>query len=635
MIPTITTSLLILILSIAFILISNKVPYNIEIIFKASSFGIYSILHLKVIQKYSNSLALSIITLFASYIILANFSFAFLLVLLFILVFSFLLRKEILDFIFKQKLKNYFILIIISLLLSISIFEQLSENITDPFIEMKLKQFILNPDTLFHASVAEMIKNYGKASTGLHGLPTIHYHILSHFLYAKTASILEQKSVIVYGFCNYLVFAPIFVYVFLNLINKFTKLSKLNKYSILIISVFISFSFSRNFGHGYANLSSESYLIGLTLFGVVIDYLYFDLNKKNIYLKIFISSIILLLTPIAKISLGLISIFLVNIYILANKKISFTNKSIHLIFNSIAWYIGHNFARTINIPGLELKFEWMFYRNVLYPDYTFFQFIFSHFNFAWFAISILITKIFLSKHKKILYYIEFISLLFLLTIGFAGLNIVIDSSGYYFSNPSYFFAGFIILKNLNYLPKITLESKYNLFQIIVLFTIIFCLILTSNYYLSTIPFSIHKIRKIRSEVYLNSNYKNIYIDYLKQIYEEDKNYMVYIPKSETEFWDNIDDKISPWNSLEYQCIKMPFHIPLLSGKPAIFGLPHNRADRSCLIFFRGYETYSKEEFEVSSIKLIDKENICKMVKIKKFKGYFQITKNGYEKIDCN
>ena len=70
----------------------------------------------------------------------------------------------------------------------------------------------VHKDTLYHASTAAMIKNYGVVSTGLHGLSETPYHIYSHVLFA-CISLLSGNSVLdVYGVANWILFAPILIF---------------------------------------------------------------------------------------------------------------------------------------------------------------------------------------------------------------------------------------------------------------------------------------------------------------------------------------------------------------------------------------------------------------------------------------
>ncbi len=70
----------------------------------------------------------------------------------------------------------------------------------------------VHQDTLFHAAIAAMIKNYGVASTGLHGLVETPYHTLSHTLMAAFSRISGIGVIEVYGVVNWVLFAPILIF---------------------------------------------------------------------------------------------------------------------------------------------------------------------------------------------------------------------------------------------------------------------------------------------------------------------------------------------------------------------------------------------------------------------------------------
>ncbi|HEX4240752.1 MAG TPA: hypothetical protein VHZ53_05025 [Steroidobacteraceae bacterium] len=67
-------------------------------------------------------------------------------------------------------------------------------------------------DTLYHASMAAMIKNYGVTSTGLNGLVETPYHALSHALFAVISLVSRAPVVEVYGIATWMLFAPLLLY---------------------------------------------------------------------------------------------------------------------------------------------------------------------------------------------------------------------------------------------------------------------------------------------------------------------------------------------------------------------------------------------------------------------------------------
>lgn len=67
-------------------------------------------------------------------------------------------------------------------------------------------------DTLFHASIAAMIKNYGVVSTGLHGLIETPYHAFSHSLMASISFLSDISVIETYGIASWVLFAPLLIF---------------------------------------------------------------------------------------------------------------------------------------------------------------------------------------------------------------------------------------------------------------------------------------------------------------------------------------------------------------------------------------------------------------------------------------
>lgn len=67
-------------------------------------------------------------------------------------------------------------------------------------------------DTLFHASIANMIRTYHVASTGLEGTPYLPYHTGSHFVMAITGELIGATSIDTYNLAYPIIWAPLLVY---------------------------------------------------------------------------------------------------------------------------------------------------------------------------------------------------------------------------------------------------------------------------------------------------------------------------------------------------------------------------------------------------------------------------------------
>ena len=76
----------------------------------------------------------------------------------------------------------------------------------------RLHKGSVTQDTLFHASIAAMIKNYGVVSTGLHGLVETPYHAFSHFLMASISFLSGISVIETYGIASWVLFAPLLIF---------------------------------------------------------------------------------------------------------------------------------------------------------------------------------------------------------------------------------------------------------------------------------------------------------------------------------------------------------------------------------------------------------------------------------------
>jgi len=63
-------------------------------------------------------------------------------------------------------------------------------------------------DTLYHATIANMIRTYGVPSTGLDGLPYILYHVGSHWLFARLSNLINIPVIDFYNRAYAVIFVP-------------------------------------------------------------------------------------------------------------------------------------------------------------------------------------------------------------------------------------------------------------------------------------------------------------------------------------------------------------------------------------------------------------------------------------------
>jgi len=164
----------------------------------------------------------------------------------------------------------------------------------------------VHQDTLFHASIAAMIKNYGVVSTGLHGLVETPYHALSHTLFAGISLLSGVGVIEVYGVANWVFFAPILIFTIVICSAMLHKTNQLNMplaWGITCLLLIASPRLLQPWGVEDSFFVSESYLVSLGLFLVG-----FPLLFKR---RLSISDLLLVLTLTAlianaKMSVGLL-----------------------------------------------------------------------------------------------------------------------------------------------------------------------------------------------------------------------------------------------------------------------------------------------------------------------------------------
>lgn len=139
----------------------------------------------------------------------------------------------------------------------------------------------VHQDTLFHAAIASMIKNYGISSTGLHGLVEIPYHTFSHTLMAGISLISGLGVIEVYGVANSVFFAPILIFSISALCLKLDRNRELPESlvwaAVSVLLVLFPFIF-HPWGVWSSYFVSESYLVSLGIFTLGLSLLF----KKNL-----------------------------------------------------------------------------------------------------------------------------------------------------------------------------------------------------------------------------------------------------------------------------------------------------------------------------------------------------------------
>jgi len=225
-------------------------------------------------------------------------------------------------------------------------------------------------DTLFHASIAAMIKNYGVVSTGLHGLVETPYHALSHTLFASISLLSGVGVIEVYGIANWVFFAPILIFTVVVCSAGLYKTSQLNMPLIWGITCLLLVASPRLLWPWAVQDSffiSESYLVSLGLFLVSFPLLF--------QRRLSISDLLLVLTltaliTYAKSSVGLllVGLWFVRVLFLRSESISLDVAALVVcaaVVTWIAFYYSETAEDLIRIGSLHFIAHYTFLGNHL------------------------------------------------------------------------------------------------------------------------------------------------------------------------------------------------------------------------------------------------------------------------------
>ena len=182
-------------------------------------------------------------------------------------------------------------------------------------------------DVLFHTSIAQMIKTYLIPSTGLNGIPFIHYHFGSHILVASLSGLLQIPVLKIYLITFPLVIAPLFSYsLIICAINICKSLFGRHELNPLFWWVFIigfigvyPVNINNMFAAWSLQFSSESYSFALLLCFLVIAFsmIFFENKKLEQNLKKWDYAFLLLIVPFSVFIIGLSKISVACVLLVA------------------------------------------------------------------------------------------------------------------------------------------------------------------------------------------------------------------------------------------------------------------------------------------------------------------------------
>ena len=255
-------------------------------------------------------------------------------------------------------------------------------------------------DTLFHVSVANMLRTYGIPGTGLDGIPYLHYHFGSHWLFGQIANLLNMDVLQFYN----LGFPIIFIPFLLNSIVVFALTyrgalltrsvsdgglrSSLGFWGILVLAHLGVFPAKIHSGNSH--LISESYALGLTaffLFSAIAVHIWKTIKmdgetRSNFIImpQFFMMALMLAIIGFLKSSLMILSFILATYLIIRSGVLSLGHRLLFLGINIPVLILVISMTISRDTPGLSLEaFHYLknFVQQEWWPWFLFFELFWS------------------------------------------------------------------------------------------------------------------------------------------------------------------------------------------------------------------------------------------------------------------
>lgn len=205
---------------------------------------------------------------------------------------------------------------------------------------------LAHPDTLFYTAVSNLIKTYGFPSTGLDGLPYLHFHWGGMWLFSYLSEAISVSAIKFYNLCYPVIFIPFYFKSLLLFIVDFKRYKKFsaNLGLLSFILLFIIYV-GRN---TFSDIGNEAYLMAVAfaflLFSIIISALrnFNNAASRVIHDKLFFYALLpafIGIIGLCKISVGFLLIGLYAYLFLRMKWYKHIRISISFIISSLIFIV--------------------------------------------------------------------------------------------------------------------------------------------------------------------------------------------------------------------------------------------------------------------------------------------------------
>lgn len=546
-------------------------------------------------------------------------------------------------------------------------------------------------DTLFHISMAQMIKTYGIPSTGLDGVPMMKYHWGSHWIFAQLSNALNVPVVTIYQLGFPVIIAPLLfrsVLSFILLVKK-TLLpepegEKINfVFWMIFLAIFIGLFKSYASGNEWAAFSSggtsqtlfmllsESYTVSIVLMFVLLaSSVNFWLSRNTITLSQQIGFLLIGL-PCMMFAIGFVKIS--TLYVMCCLlgyffiRLKLYKKAVYVVSMGVIMLGSLLLFKFVFDPTEDHgDWEWLFfYRNFQIHIPTFIL-VFYIWTFIFIIVFILIKKLFSRSLQKDFFKHSLIPLESIVVICIAGFipTLFLKIQNYdslYFTEIQMWISSALVLAYVPFYINADRQIHFGKKIIITLSAVYFFYIYTINtkfFFHTTLGDSInhHKcilaktgqpadslsisqvIRastKLSPEKYTKDKGLNFILK-LKQLdclpREEKKNSLIYVDLRSL-----LKNPDYHWGSF---CHNMPFIVPSLSGIAMIDGIDITYFDcvggSCCERLGLGYQYYHKWKTQDQINKPYNLEDLCERSLKQGFENLiiYDLQTENFRKYNC-
>lgn len=444
-------------------------------------------------------------------------------------------------------------------------------------------------DALFHSSIAAMIKNYGVASTGLHGLVDLNYHTFSHAMVAALSKVSGQGVLETYGAAQSMLFIPLMM---ASILLGTTALARSEAVNVVFISAVLAVVLSllplafKRWGFWNSFLVSESYAVAIAMFSLGLLLLY---KERLTYADIALALVVTGMLTVTKVSVGAIYCGLWGVRFLLLRRgwattslvTAVSSAAIFLLVNDVwsspsgsdgglhflhfiektAWLGGH-------IPSILLgseSFSRLAIVQALIGIFALMLFMALHFFPAWVAV-VLCSRGTLSFRAVRLPAVAYI--LGSVVAGVLFFNLALPAgAAYYFSNVSFFVALPVLLLGVSCWPSA--QPKGNAVPLVAGGMLLTATVLTA----------VISVGNIRHGIPQDAHGpRNVLVKRLIEIREQSGADVVI----------SVDEGLIQANPFK-ECTAAPFAYPAVSERPWVGVID---LEGSCVYKWYGYEAYN-------------------------------------------